>query len=158
LYYKKETDIQPAGKVYFSSIEKILKGDKFDTEFRLDILCVADNMKKGRDKRKFCLRAYTKAEGESWYNGMVNVALGKERQSTLNTPKNIPSRPSFQTLPSPNGGGNGGNPMKKSPSRQRRQTEFKADSKLLGKISVYEELVTNDPVLGSVYRARMGTG
>eukprot|EP00954_Amorphochlora_amoebiformis_P007961 616662-Amorphochlora_amoeboformis.AAC.1 len=62
-------------------IEKILKGDKFESEHRIDIVCIHHNAKRGKEKRKFCLRAYNQEDGERWYQDMVNVALKKDRAS-----------------------------------------------------------------------------
>ena len=152
VYYKKETDIQPAGKVYFSQILKIVKGERFETEFRVDIICIADSAKRGREKRKFCLRAYTRAEGEDWYLRMVDVALAKDgKPGSLAVPAGGGSpgpRSSFSKLAE----------VRALTPRTRRATEFKPDSKLLGRIMVVEELVRGSPTLGDIYRARIGTG
>uniref|UniRef100_A0A7S0DCT9 Phosphatidylinositol-3,4,5-trisphosphate 3-phosphatase n=1 Tax=Amorphochlora amoebiformis TaxID=1561963 RepID=A0A7S0DCT9_9EUKA len=165
LYYKKENDRDPAGRVHFSMIEKILKGDKFESEHRIDIVCIHHNAKRGKEKRKFCLRAYNQEDGERWYQDMVNVALKKDRasQATRQGTLGVSSpgvgaltRQSIadsilETTASPK-------IMEQKlrrPGQGRRITKIKQD--MLGQIALTEELVSGSPDLGSVYKARIGT-
>mmetsp|Transcript_15164 Transcript_15164/g.22945 ORF Transcript_15164/g.22945 Transcript_15164/m.22945 type:complete len:966 (-) Transcript_15164:218-3115(-) len=149
LYFRKENDIEPAGRVYFSLIQKILKGDNFKVEHRIDILCISHNSRRGREMRKFSLRAYSLEDGESWYQQMVDVALSMNNRQSAELNDGLAqigkSRMSLEAA----------HAIQRKERNARRATEIKAE--MLGQIIILDELLTGHPRLGNVYRTRIGT-